>query len=138
MNIIKTFSECGKSIDVYGSFEKPLFHANKLGGMLGFVNIRQTLSRMEPEYLQVTKCDTLGGPQKCTFLTESGLYYLLMRSNKEECKAYDTSLKYNKKFHKENPNAKISLPKEFATFEEYINSEKKRAKCSEQHNKSQK
>ena len=88
MNIIKTFSDNNKSIDVYGSFENPLFHAKKLGHMLGFVNIRQTLSRMDDDYKQVKKCDSLGGAQKMTFLTEAGLYYLLMRSNKEECKPF--------------------------------------------------
>ena len=50
---------------------------------------------------------------------------------KLECGAYDTSVIYNEKFSKENPTAKISLPKGYTTYKEYINAEKKLSKCSD-------
>lgn len=87
MEIIKTFTKNNKTIDIYGSFDKPLFKVQQIGISLGFGNIRSSLSNVRKEWklTQVQVMDNGKPPVKTSYLTESGLYYLLMRSNKEEC-----------------------------------------------------
>lgn len=90
MKIIKSFTHDEKTINVYGTFEEPLFLAKEIGEELGFGNIHSTLSNMEKEW-KVTVLQTLDKgkpPIKRIFLKEPGLYYLLMRSYKEEAKPF--------------------------------------------------
>ena len=88
MNTLTTFTKDENKITVYGTYEKPLFKASEIGKSLGFVNIRENISKMNPKYKDVRKTDTLGGAQSITFLTEAGLYYLIMRSSKKEAIAF--------------------------------------------------
>ena len=90
MEIIRKFSKTGKSIDIYGSYENPLFKAQQIGEVLGFGNIHSSLSNVRKEW-KVTKLQNLENgkpPVKTSYLTESGLYYLLMRSNKKEAQDF--------------------------------------------------
>jgi len=84
MEIIKTFTKNNISIDIFGTYENPLFKAQQIGQMLDLKNIRENLSHMNPKWKVVKKTDTPGGSQLMTFLTEPGLYKLIMRSNKTE------------------------------------------------------
>jgi prophage antirepressor-like protein len=83
-SIIKKFTNENLTINVYGTFDKPLFLANEIGQLLGLKNIRSSLSRMNSLWKAVRPMDTVGGIQQMTFLTESGLYKLIMRSDKYE------------------------------------------------------
>jgi prophage antirepressor-like protein len=88
MNVIEKFTQGDKTIDVYGTYEKPLFLAKQIGEMLGLKNIRWNLSNMKSDWKVVSQTYTLGGIQKATFVTEPGLYKLIMRSDKEEAVAF--------------------------------------------------
>ena len=55
---------------------KPYFSAKHVGEALGIVNIRSALTNIKADWML-----TMNGS---TYLTESGLYYVLMRSNKPE------------------------------------------------------
>jgi prophage antirepressor-like protein len=73
----------GLKIKVYGTFEEPLFKAKDIGDLLGMSNIRETIKGFNHKQKVVSLTDTLGGQQDVTFLTEQGLYKVLMRSRKK-------------------------------------------------------
>jgi len=87
MEIIQSFSKNNKSINVFGTYDKPLFEAKQVGKVLGFGNIRSSVAKVRKEWkvTEVQVMDNGKPPVKTSYLTESGLYYLLMRSNKKEC-----------------------------------------------------
>lgn len=87
MSVLKSFTKNNKSIDVFGTYDKPLFEAKQVGKVLGFGNIRSSLANIRKEWkvTEVQVMDNGKPPVKTSYLTESGLYYLLMRSNKKEC-----------------------------------------------------
>ena len=88
MEIIKTFVKDTASLNVYGTFEKPLFLASHVGVFLGLANIRANIASMDKDYIQKRDIQTSIGLRKATFLNESGLYYLMMRSDKLEAKPF--------------------------------------------------
>lgn len=79
--VVKQFN--GLNIQVYGTVEEPLFKAKDIGDLLGIKNIRDTVSNFNSKQRRVVLTDTLGGQQEVTFLTEQGLYKVLMRSRKK-------------------------------------------------------
>ena len=88
MNVIKKFTQGEKAIEIYGTFKEPLFQAKQIGRMLGLKNIRANLKAVKEDWKVVKRIDTPGGKQKTTFVTEPGLYKLIMRSDKEEAVAF--------------------------------------------------
>ena len=76
--MLSVFKSATFELTVHGSYEKPLFVANDIGKILGLSKIRTSISNMPVEY---RGAQTLGGENT---ITESGLYYLTMRSNKEK------------------------------------------------------
>ena len=88
MNIIQTFEKGGKSIEVYGTYDKPLFLAKQIGEVFGFGNVRSSLDSIPDKWKVVQEMDTPGGRQKMTFLKEAGLNKLIMRSNKPELEPF--------------------------------------------------
>jgi prophage antirepressor-like protein len=88
MEIIKTFVNNSSKLNVYGTFENPLFMGREIGNILNIINIRVQIRNMNSAWKVVRKSDTPGGTQKMTFLTEPGLYYLMMRSDKSEAKMF--------------------------------------------------
>lgn len=84
MNVLQTFEKNGKEIQVYGTYDEPLFQAKPIGKMLGLTNIRANLLQVKDNWKVVKRIDTPGGMQKATFVKEPGLYKLIMRSDKKE------------------------------------------------------
>lgn len=67
----------------------PLFIAKDVCTILGYANSRDALSKhIDEDDKGVAICDTLGGKQNVTVITESGLYSLVIRSNKPEAKVF--------------------------------------------------
>lgn len=58
----------------------PWFNANDVCAALGISNPRDAVSRLDEDEKGVGISDTLGGPQEATFISESGLYTLILRS----------------------------------------------------------
>lgn len=58
-----------------------------------------------------------------------GHTYERMGDLKLACQAYDASLVSNRENLRRNPGADLSLPKEFASYDDYLIVQKKRARC---------
>ena len=70
------------NITIYGSYEEPLFKAKDIGELLEMKNIREVIKNFNNKQKGVSLTDTPGGKQEVTFLTEQGLYKVLMKSRK--------------------------------------------------------
>jgi prophage antirepressor-like protein len=79
--LIKQFNNL--NITIYGTCEEPLFKAKDIGDLLEMSNIREVIKNFNERQKVVSLTDTLGGQQNTTFLTEQGLYKVLMRSRKK-------------------------------------------------------
>lgn len=91
VEIISTEKKLGKTINVYGTFEDPLFLAKDVAEWLELTNVTDMVSRVDAE--EVTKLN-LGGLQgECNFLTENGLYEVLMLSRKPIAKQFKHEVK---------------------------------------------
>jgi len=67
---------------------EPCFIANDLCAVLELSNPRQTISYLDEDEKGVTTNDTLGGNQQMSYVTEAGMYSLVLRSRKPEAKAF--------------------------------------------------
>lgn len=85
MDIIKAFTLGAVTTDIkiLTCNEQPLFMAKDVGTVLGFKNIRPSLKDFKDSEKVVKPIYSAGGSQQATFLTERGLYKLMMRSNKK-------------------------------------------------------
>ena len=66
----------------------PLFVAKDVCSILGLTNSNKAISALDEDEKGVTTSDTLGGKQKLSFVTESGLYQLIFISRKPEAKKF--------------------------------------------------
>jgi hypothetical protein len=67
---------------------EPWFIASEVCDALGHTNARVALQRLDDDEKGVRKVYTLGGEQKVNIINESGLYSLILRSNKPEAKRF--------------------------------------------------
>jgi prophage antirepressor-like protein len=79
--LIKQFNDL--DITIYGTCEEPLFKAKDIGDLLEIKNIRDTIKNFNNKQRCVVLTDTAFGKKEITFLTEQGLYKVLMRSRKK-------------------------------------------------------
>jgi prophage antirepressor-like protein len=84
LDVLKAFVMNGETyeVDIVWEGSRPLFRASDIGTVLGMVNIRATMQGYDEDEKVVVSIDSLGGKQATTFLTERGLYRLLMQSRK--------------------------------------------------------
>ena len=94
MSELKVLNEqevLGKQFKVYGTPEEPLFLAKDVAEWLDLTNTTDMVSRVDED--EVTKLN-LGGLQgECNFLTENGLYEVLMQSRKPIAKQFKKKVK---------------------------------------------
>lgn len=67
---------------------EPHWVAKDVCTILEIKNHRDALKRLDDDEKGVVTTDTLGGPQKMLIINESGLWSLVLRSNKPEAKAF--------------------------------------------------
>lgn len=90
MEIIREFKYNDKTLNVYGDFINPCFKMMEVCEILDIKNPHDAYSRIDDEW----KIDNLGLPdsigriRKTNMITEPGLYYLTMRSDKEAAKSF--------------------------------------------------
>jgi prophage antirepressor-like protein len=84
--LIKHFN--GLNIQVYGTYEEPLFKAKDIGDLLDIKKIRTTLDNLDESCKVLKDAHTMGGLQQQLFLTEDGLYELLFISRKPIAKQF--------------------------------------------------
>ena len=82
MDIIRAFTTntMHTEIVIKGTIEAPLFRASDIALILEISNIRASIKDFNESEKVVQTMTTLGGPQKVSFLTHTGLFRLLFRS----------------------------------------------------------
>jgi len=90
MDILKAFSLHDKEyqINIQGTLDNPLFQANQIGKLLEIAKIRNHMSNFDEKDKVAHETGTPGGIQKVLFLTETGLYKILSKSNKPIAKIF--------------------------------------------------
>ena len=85
--LVKQFN--GLNIQVYGSYEEPLFKAKDIGDLLEIKDIRTTVREFDKDEVHTMPViDSLGRSQETNMLTEQGLYKLLFISRKPIAKSF--------------------------------------------------
>lgn len=82
MDIIRAFTtnNLHTEIVIKGTVEAPLFRASDVALILEISNIRASIKDFNESEKVVQTMTTPGGPQKVSFLTQTGLFRLLFRS----------------------------------------------------------
>lgn len=89
MNNLQIFnSEQFGRVRVIMSDNEPKFIAKDVCEILGISKYRDALNRLDPDEGCTVRVDTPGGKQEMSALTESGLYTLIIRSDKQEAKPF--------------------------------------------------
>lgn len=91
VQILKQHELLGKSFSVYGTPEQPLFKAQDVAEMLSLTNPREFIKRVDDE--EVRKLNLRGQSGEAWFLTEDGLYEILMQSRKPIAKQFKKGVK---------------------------------------------
>ncbi|HBF7389406.1 TPA: phage antirepressor KilAC domain-containing protein [Clostridioides difficile] len=96
MNNLQTIKEqelLGKEFRVYGTLEKPLFLAKDVAEWIEHSNVSTMLSNIEVEEKELIQIGTLNNAYSAWFLTEDGLYEVLMQSRKQIAKQFKKEVK---------------------------------------------
>lgn len=81
----------GKEIDVWGTFENPLFRASDVANWLHNTNVSNMVKKVDED--EVTKFNLGSRQGETLFLTENGLYEILMLSRKKDAKQFKKGVK---------------------------------------------
>jgi len=68
--------------------KEPLWVAKDICAVLEYKEVSKTLSKLDDDEKGTKRIRTLGGEQEMMCVTESGLYTLILRSNKPEAKPF--------------------------------------------------
>lgn len=83
----------GKEFRIYGTWENPLFLARDVAEWIEHSDRTKMLKGIDDEEKVKNIVPTLGGNQEMWFLTEDGLYEVLMQSRKPIAKAFKKEVK---------------------------------------------
>lgn len=90
ITLISKSTFLGKEIDVYGNAESPLFKANDVAEWMELSNVSDMITRVDED--ERPKFN-LGRQGETWFLTEDGLYEVLMQSRKPQAKQFKKGVK---------------------------------------------
>ena len=90
ISVLKQTELCGQQFMVYGSAQEPLFFAQDVATMLQLTNVSDMVQRVDDD--ERSKFN-LGRQGECWFLTENGLYEVLMQSRKPIAKQFKKGVK---------------------------------------------
>lgn len=93
LKIINQQEVLGKDFKVYGDFENPLFLAKDVAEWIGHSDVSTMVKNVDEDEKVTNIVCTLGGNQECLFLTENGLYEVLMQSRKPIAKEFKKQVK---------------------------------------------
>ncbi len=86
---LRIFSFKEQDVRVVEVNGEPWWVAKDVCDVLGYENSRKALAdHIDEDEKGVTKCYTLGGSQEMNIISESGLYTLILRSNKAEARPF--------------------------------------------------
>lgn len=83
----------GKDFKIYGTKENPLFLAKDVKEWIEHSDVSMMLKKVDKEEKVTNNVCTLGGIQQAWFLTEDGLYEVLMQSRKPIAKQFKKEVK---------------------------------------------
>lgn len=93
VTVLRNQEILGKDFIVYGAIDEPLFLAKDVADMIGHSNVTHMMNMVdEDEKLTYTICNS-GQAREMWFLTEGGLYEVLMQSRKPIAKAFKKEVK---------------------------------------------
>ena len=95
MKVIASQEIFGKKFDIYGSIEEPWFLAKDVADWIDYskTNISKMVDIADDNEKGRKIVTTLGGNQELWFLTEDGMYEVLMQSRKPKAKAFKKEIK---------------------------------------------
>lgn len=93
LEIIDQRELLGHEFKIYGTYEEPLFLAKDVATWIENKNTSQMLNTVDEDEKGIYSVYTLGGKQKLWFLTEDGLYEVLMQSRKPIAKEFKKEVK---------------------------------------------
>lgn len=88
MNEMQTFVYSGAEVRTVQKDGVPWFVLKDVCGVLGISKYRDVAERLDPDERGPVRVDTLGGSQEMTCISESGLYNVILRSDKPEAKPF--------------------------------------------------
>ena len=112
VKLISTSNFLGREINVYGSFENPLFKAKDVAEWIGHTNPSKMVSDAD---LGVDECvtvtlSTLTNSYSALMLTEDGLYEVLMQSHKPIAKDFKKGVKEILETIRKTGRYELSIP----------------------------
>ena len=102
----------GKTFNVYGTVEEPLFRAKDVADWLDITNVSQMVQSVDEDEKGIYNVYTLGGNQDVLFLTENGVYEVLMLSRTPVAKDFKKEVK--KMLHALRTKKATLMPTNFA------------------------
>lgn len=93
LQVLKQTELLGQQFAVYGTPDEPLFKATDVAAIIEHSNITKMLSLVDDDEKGVNQLLTPGGNQQVWFLTEDGLYEVLMQSRKPIAKQFKKGVK---------------------------------------------
>lgn len=88
MNELQIFTYNGSEVRTVQKDGEPWWVLKDVCEVLGIGNSRMTYERLEEDEKGVSLIDTLGGKQQMQVINESGLYNVILRSDKPEAKPF--------------------------------------------------
>ena len=102
----------GKTFNVYGTVEEPLFRAKDVADWIEHSDVSVMLRSVDEDEKEANIVRTLGGNQEAWFLTENGVYEVLMLSRKPVAKEFKKEVK--KMLHALRTKKAALMPTNFA------------------------
>ena len=95
LTVIQQQEILGKPLTLYGNFENPLFLAKEVAEWIEYdvSSINKMLNNVDEDEKVRNIIPTLGGKQETWFLTEDGVYEVLMQSRKPIAKQFKKEVK---------------------------------------------
>ena len=88
MNNLQIFNYNGNEVRTIQKDGEPWWVLKDVCGILGISKYRDTASRLDEDERGSVRVDTPGGEQEMTVVNESGLYNVILRSDKPEAKPF--------------------------------------------------
>ena len=102
----------GKTFNVYGTAEEPLFRAKDVAEWIEHSDVHKMVQSVDEDEKVRNNIPTLGGNQEAWFLTENGVYEVLMLSRKPVAKEFKKEVK--KMLHALRTRKATLMPTNFA------------------------
>lgn len=102
----------GKTFNVYGTVEEPLFRAKDVAEWIEHSDVHKMVQSVDDDEKVRNIVHTLGGNQESWFLTENGVYEVLMLSRKPIAKEFKKEVK--KMLHTLRTKKATLMPTNFA------------------------